>query len=366
MRIMPVEVRFNITDRCPGRTMTEFGPLTLPLPRDLHATFAARRRYPSVLQRISNQDADSSSSAASGPDAARCNDTRRSNEAENRERAAKFRAALGRQDSESAADRAQAQATPRRDSVQADQAQDRAGARERDRAAAADILGRLGLGDDRPESGAADRPCSAQSAGTGKQADGAQAGSDGQTSPAGGADASKLHGNRGPDDAISPQAGQTDLGPEVQAIEDAIQKVIEQPQDSNDCAATPPADAFVVPGPTPWARPEGPARPEAPRQLPSPPPGTEAYHRLLMGQGPAGAEARLSITQGPLAGLQIHLTHGSGGVQAAVLTQGASSRQTLVSAMDQVAQRLRQKGHNLDLRFGSSGNQAAGGAPRRG
>ncbi len=339
-----------------------------PLPTRLHATFAARCRYPPVLQRISNQDADSSSSAASGPDAARRNEAR-SNEAENRERAAKFRAALGRQDAESAADRAQAPATPKRESAQdlaQGQAQDRAGARERDRAAAADILGRLGLGDDRPESGAADRPCSAQSAGSGKQADGVQAGSGGQTSPAGGADASKLQGNRGPDDASSPQAAQTELGPEVQAIEDAIQKVIEQPQDGGDSAATPPADAFAVPGPTPWARPEGPARPEAPRQLPSPPPGTEAYHRLLMGQGPAGAEARLSITQGPLAGLQIHLTNGPGGVQAAVLTQGASSRQTLVSAMEQVSQRLRQKGHNLDIRFGSSGGQAAGQAPRRG
>jgi hypothetical protein len=321
-----------------------------------------------VLQRISNQDADSSSSAASGPDAARRNEARRSNELENQERAAKFRAALGRQDAESAAGRAQMAATSNRASAQ-DQAQDRAGARERDRAAAADILGRLGLGDDRPDSGAADRPGSAQSTGSGKQADGAQAGSCGQPSPAGGADASKLPGNRGPDDPSSPQAAQTELGPEVQAIEDAIQKVIEQPQagsDGSDSAATPPADAFAVPGPIPWARPEGPARPEAPRQLPSPPPGAEAYHRLLMGQGPAGAEARLSITQGPLAGLQIQLTHGPGGVQAAVLTQGASSRQTLVSAMEQVAQRLRQKGHNLDLRFGSSGGQAAGRAPRRG
>ena len=91
------------------------------------------------------------------------------------------------------------------------------------------------------------------------------------------------------------------------------------------------------------------------------------YHKLLMGQGPAGAEARLSITQGPLAGLQIHLSHGPAGLQAAVLTQGASSRQTLVSAMDQVAQRLRQKGHNLDLRFGGPGGQpGAGQAPRRG
>jgi hypothetical protein len=226
------------------------------------------------------------------------------------------------------------------------------------------VLGRLGLaedGDARPDAGkASDRPGS--QAATGKPGAGAPAESAVQTA---GTDASKLQGNQKPEDPNAREAIAGDLGPEVKAIEDAIQKVMDQPECGGE-VATPAADAFAVPGATPWARPEGPSRPEAPRQLPSPAPGAEIYHKLLMGQGPAGAEARLSITQGPLAGLQIQLTHGPAGLQAAVLTQGASSRQTLVSAMDQVAQRLRQKGHNLDIRFGSSGAQRAGQTPRRG
>jgi hypothetical protein len=314
-----------------------------------------------VLHRISNPDGESSASGTAGADAARRKEERRGNEAETRDRAARFRAALGNQQAEEPAE-ARAQLASGKD-----RAQGRTEERGRDRAAAAEVLGRLGLaedGDARPDAGkASERPGS--QAASGKPGAGAPGESTTQT---GGADASKLQGNQRPEDPNAREAIAGDLGPEVKAIEDAIQSVIEQPQDRADGGevATAPADAFAVPGATPWARPEGPTRPEAPRQLPSPAPGAEIYHKLLVGQGPAGAEARLSITHGPLAGLQIQLTHGPGGVQAAVLTQGASSRQTLVSAMEQVAQRLRQKGHNLDIRFGSSGQQGAGQAPRRG
>jgi hypothetical protein len=74
-------------------------------------------------------------------------------------------------------------------------------------------------------------------------------------------------------------------------------------------------------------------------------------HRLLMGRGPAGAEARLSIDAGPLAGTSIHLREGPRGIEAAVLTQVACSRQTLVAALDEVARRLREKGHNLTVQL---------------
>ena len=84
---MPAEVRFNIADRCPGRTIA----------RDHN--LAAGCRYPSVLQRISNQDGDSSRFGATG-DAARRSDERRGNEAETRDRAARFRAALGKREAE--------------------------------------------------------------------------------------------------------------------------------------------------------------------------------------------------------------------------------------------------------------------------
>jgi hypothetical protein len=101
-----------------------------------------------------------------------------------------------------------------------------------------------------------------------------------------------------------------------------------------------------------WARPEGPARVEAAsRVLPTELEGMEKMHRLLIGQGPAGAEARLAITDGPLAGAQIHLRTGPGGIQAAVSSSTESSRQTLVTAMDEVARRMKEKGHRLTVRL---------------
>jgi hypothetical protein len=309
-----------------------------------------------VLHRIPNPDALSGTSAGSsgstsGPAAAdasrRGDDRRATGEADARERAARFKAAL--------------QQRAQHEGQAAGTRPDPQGARSaepgRDRAAAAEVMGRLGLdgegGPGRASGGRAGGTDGAAVGGVGEaaavDATGATAGAPGTAPEAAG---------RGARDAA------VDVGAEVNVIERAIDKVIGR-DDKGPDAANLGAEDVPMPGLTPWQRPEGPARPEAPRQLPSPPPGTEAYHRLLMGQGPAGAEARLTITQGPLAGLQIHLTNGPGGVQAAVLTQGASSRQTLVSAMDQVAQRLRQKGHTLDLRFGAAGG-ARGPSGRRG
>jgi hypothetical protein len=110
-----------------------------------------------------------------------------------------------------------------------------------------------------------------------------------------------------------------------------------------------------------WVRPEGPTRVEAARrrELAGPVDGANPMHRLLIGQGPGGAEARLSITVGPLAGAEIHLTHGPDGVHAVVLTQGASSRQTLASAMDEVAKRLKEKGHKIDIKLSQGPNAGA-------
>ena len=128
-------------------------------PTRLHATFAARCRYPSVLQRISNQDADSSSSAASGPDAARRNEAREATRLRTGSgRPSSGRRWAGRMPSRPPTGRRHRRRRNGSPGSAQEQAQDRGGARERDRAAAADILGRLGLGDDRPESGAADRP----------------------------------------------------------------------------------------------------------------------------------------------------------------------------------------------------------------
>lgn len=97
---------------------------------------------------------------------------------------------------------------------------------------------------------------------------------------------------------------------------------------------------------------EGPSRVEKPsRDLPGPPVGVDQVHRLLMGQGPNGAEARLVIDAGPFAGTEIHFKHGPGGVQAVIQAQNVSTQQTLSGALDEVAKRLRDKGHNLDVKF---------------
>ena len=98
------------------------------------------------------------------------------------------------------------------------------------------------------------------------------------------------------------------------------------------------------------ARREGPVPSERPgRWLPEAPHGLDPA-RVLLGHGPTGAEARVSISTGPLSGAEIHLRMGPNGVEAAFLTQVASSRQTLVKVMDEVARRLRQRGQNLQVR----------------
>jgi hypothetical protein len=101
-----------------------------------------------------------------------------------------------------------------------------------------------------------------------------------------------------------------------------------------------------------WARPEGPAQgPQRPRELPQPLPGVDPVHQLLIGKGPHGAEAKMIISVGPLAGTTINLREGPGGLEAQILTQTASARQTLASAMQAVSSRLKERGHKLDIKF---------------
>lgn len=110
-------------------------------------------------------------------------------------------------------------------------------------------------------------------------------------------------------------------------------------------------------------RPEGPARPsrpDSPPSLSSPPGAPASADRLLLGMGPGGAEARLAIGHGPLAGSEIRVREGAGGLDAAVLTKSESSRQTLISAMEEVARRLQGKGHVLRLAVGAHQPRAAG------
>jgi len=68
--------------------------------------------------------------------------------------------------------------------------------------------------------------------------------------------------------------------------------------------------------------------------------------RVLVGSGPDGAEARIRIGAGALAGTEIQLSSGGAGhiVEARLLTHAASSRQTLSLVMDEIRSRLRDRG----------------------
>ena len=65
-----------------------------------------------------------------------------------------------------------------------------------------------------------------------------------------------------------------------------------------------------------------------------------------VGSGPDGAQARIRIGAGALAGTEIQLSSGAGGhvVEARLLTHAASSRQTLSVVMDEIRLRLRDRG----------------------
>ena len=84
---------------------------------------------------------------------------------------------------------------------------------------------------------------------------------------------------------------------------------------------------------------------------------SRAVDRVLIGSGPDGAEARIRIGAGALAGTEIHLSSASGQtVEARLLTHAASSRQTLSVVMDEIRSRLRDRGIVLATR-------AVGGRP---
>ena len=78
---------------------------------------------------------------------------------------------------------------------------------------------------------------------------------------------------------------------------------------------------------------------------------SRAVNRVLIGSGPDGAQARIRIGAGALAGTEIHLSTASGqAVEARLLTHAASSRQTLSVVMDEIRSRLRDRGIVLTTR----------------
>ena len=185
-----------------------------------------------------------------------------------------------------------------------------------------------------------------------------------------------LGGVGGADGKKGGRGGQGDFGPEdlaLGALGGLGKGVARSPNEEAmiDVAAAVSQAAQPAQGQS-WARPEGPMRAETrSRNLPQYP-GVDPIHQLLIGKGPNGSEARMLITVGPLAGSEIRLKEGPGGLMAEIIAQNASAKQTLVSAMEAVSQRLKLKGHKLDLNFGQAGQQGQGarfseqpGQPRR-
>ena len=94
-----------------------------------------------------------------------------------------------------------------------------------------------------------------------------------------------------------------------------------------------------------WFRSEAPVATGRPAPAPAVAP-PRAVERVLVGAGPDGAQARIRIGAGALAGTEIQLSSAVSGrvVEARLLTHTASSRQTLSMVMDEIRSRLRDRG----------------------
>src|SRR5262249_38775744 len=90
--------------------------------------------------------------------------------------------------------------------------------------------------------------------------------------------------------------------------------------------------------------------------------GVRGADRVLIGPGPDGAEARIRIGAGALAGTEIQLSSGVGqnAVEARLLTHTATSRQTLSVGMGGIRSGLRDRGIVLSMRAPGPRRAAAG------
>jgi len=114
------------------------------------------------------------------------------------------------------------------------------------------------------------------------------------------------------------------------------------------CAAA--SDAITGAAIAGWFRAESSAgRPSTATAVTSAP---RAVDRILIGADREGAQARIRIGAGALAGTEIQLSSGGAGhiVEARLLTHAATSRHTLSSVMDEIRLRLRQRGIILATR----------------
>lgn len=79
--------------------------------------------------------------------------------------------------------------------------------------------------------------------------------------------------------------------------------------------------------------------------------------RVLIGQSDLGAEARIRIASGMIAGTEVQIVAGKNGVEASVLAAPENSRRNVDYAMEEMAYRLRRKGYSVQITDNSPGRQ---------
>jgi hypothetical protein len=154
--------------------------------------------------------------------------------------------------------------------------------------------------------------------------------------------------------AAPPAAGKDEVRPIGDAAETAargrsgrrFRSALERKRDEAETGAPDAASAAAMAG---WFRAESAAAPAGKAMAVSGPSGAvaaRAVDRILVGSGPEGAQARIRIGSGALAGTEIQLSSGATGhvVEARLLTHTATSRQTLSLVMDEIRLRLRDRG----------------------
>jgi hypothetical protein len=154
--------------------------------------------------------------------------------------------------------------------------------------------------------------------------------------------------------ATPPAAGKDEVRPIGDASETAahgrsgrrFRSALERKRDDVETGAHDAASAAAMAG---WFRSESAAAPAGKTAAvsgPSAASAARAVDRILVGSGPDGAQARIRIGSGALAGTEIQLSSGAAGhvVEARLLTHAATSRQTLSLVMDEIRLRLRDRG----------------------
>jgi hypothetical protein len=154
----------------------------------------------------------------------------------------------------------------------------------------------------------------------------------------------------GPSPRENPRSARETTEPDKRARSGRhFRNALERTHDGTAWGAQEAASAAALTG---WFRAESGAPPATRAPAVAAASGARAVERVLIGSGPDGAQARIHIGAGALAGTEIQLTTGAmaHAVEVRLLTHAASSRQTLSVVMDEIRSRLQNKGIALTTR----------------